>query len=773
MKSQHKHTQTSNVLQTKPFFHRRGAEVALRFALFLLFLMALPFTARAQQPTELFLRGYSVVPSPQKVSFQTGDIDFNETWSYDAGAISKDHIAVRSLLRDLQAFHQITLKPAAAKSANLIKLSVAKGAVSAPGAEENEAQGYRLKIAPGLIEVTGNSEQGLFYGVQTLLQLVKSGPRDRRTLPAATIEDWPKLQLRFLHWDTKHHQDRIETLKSYLDWSARLKINMIGFELEDKFEYPSNPIIGAPGAFTAAELQDIVNYGLERYIQVVPVIQAPAHMGYVLKHPQYAHLKADGNNYQSSLCDEATYKLIFQMYDDVIKATKGVNYLYVSTDEVYYAGIESKCGPYTPENRSLKWVEFVKRARDFAHERGRRILVWAEYPLLPEHVKMIPPDVIDGVVGEPEYFETENQLGMRQLAYTSMQGAEFLFPNHFASVRNGGGDSGPQIGRLESARRDIASGKIWRGKPIGAFAAAWGDSGLHSETFWLGWAVVAAYAWKPDGPATAQTTSEFFTFYYGPRISEMVELYRGLQAQTQFFESSWDKNVSKVRGPGYGNSYGKGIGVVRTDETLPAPALPTLPGLDFTPVYVGRYAKRIEDANLMAIENDKLIHRLYQNLQLAERNRYNLEVLLSLATLTGHQNRLILAMRRIEDQFNTARTDTRANRHEQAIGHLIGAYDTARAIVRERVAMFQELKTVWEKSRFEKGRSVNGRKFIHVLDDTKDHWADRRADLSYIIAPEESIGLEKWMTGLGALIRDYAKKYNVPESALAEARLEN
>jgi hypothetical protein len=66
----------------------------------------------------------------------------------------------------------------------------------------------------------------------------------RLIVPERAIEDWPKLQLRFLHWDTKHHQDRIETLKRYLDWSARFKANMIGFELEDKFEYPS-PVISA------------------------------------------------------------------------------------------------------------------------------------------------------------------------------------------------------------------------------------------------------------------------------------------------------------------------------------------------------------------------------------------------------------------------------------------------------------------------------------------------------------------------------------------------
>ncbi|MEK7830919.1 MAG: beta-N-acetylhexosaminidase, partial [Acidobacteriota bacterium] len=398
----------------------------------LLALLLFTFTsAIAQPPTELFLRGYSVLPSPQKVELQSGDIEFNDAWVYDAGKIAKDHIAVRSLLRELQEFHRIELRAATNQPKNVIHLSVAKGTVQTGDDPELAKQGYRLKIAPGLIEITGNTDQGLFYGVQTMLHLLRTGTRGQLLLPVATIEDWPKLQLRFLHWDTKHHQDRIETLKRYLDWAARFKINMIAFELEDKFEYPTNPIIGAPGAFTAAEMQEIVNYGLERFIQIVPNIQAPAHLAYALKHTQFAHLRADGNNYQACLCDEESYKLIFQMYDDIIKATKGVEYLFVSTDEVYYASTCAKCSkPDNEENRSLKWVEFVRRARDFAASRGRRILVWAEYPLLTEHVKMIPPDVIDGVIGEEEYLKSENEMGMRQLGYTSMQGAEFLFPNH-------------------------------------------------------------------------------------------------------------------------------------------------------------------------------------------------------------------------------------------------------------------------------------------------------------------------------------------------------
>ncbi len=750
----------------------------MKFRATVLFLLCSITIATAQsthQPTDLFLRGYSVIPTPQKVELQEGDIEISESWGYDAGDLTPNSIAIRTLIEGLKDFHSLNLKPANRQTRNVIRLAVVQGTVKTGNDAELGQQGYRLQIAPDLIQLTGNADQGLFYGVQTLLQLLRPDPRGRLMLPASNIEDWPRLQLRFLHWDTKHHQDRMETLKRYLDWAARFKVNMIGFELEDKFEYPSNPIIGAPGAFTIAELQEIVKYGLERFIQVVPQIQSPAHMAYVLKHPQFAHLRADGNNYQVDLCNEESYKLIFQMYDDVIKATRGVDYFFVSTDEIYYAGIGARCEqPYTPERHSLKWAEFARRARDFLATRQRKMLAWVEYPLLPEHVRMLPSDIIDGVIGEAEYVKTENEMGMRQLAYVSMQGAELLFPNHLPAFMTLGGDLGPSEGRLKSASQTISTGRVWQANPIGVFGAAWGDSGLHSETFWLGWSIVAEYGWTPGTPPVEQAVTEFINAYYGPRATDMVEVYRGLQMQARFYERSWDRVISIARGPGYGNSDGKGIGTMRFDYTLPQPGLPTMPGLRFTPVYTaGRYGKLVEDAVRSAQENTVLEHLLYQNMANADRNRYNLEVFLSLAKLTGHHNRLLLGMKEIEDNLRAAREQAEKNSPQVAVGRLVSAYDLARNIVEERHRTFRDLEKVWEKSRFPKGREVNGRKFVHVLDDTKDHVADRRPDLSYLIAPEESIELEKWMKNLAAVIEEYARKNKVPVRALQEPRLEN
>jgi hexosaminidase len=722
-------------------------------------------------PTELRLRGYSVIPSPQKVSLHAEDIDFDGTWVYRGTSVGPTHIAVRSLLKDLREFHGLTLKPAVASSKNVVRLAIAEGTVKTAGTGDVASQGYLLKIAPGLIEIIGNGDPGLLYGVQTLLQLLKSGPGGRLQLPVATLEDWPEHTLRFLHWDTKHHQDRIETLKRFLDWSARFKINRIGFELEDKFEYPSHPIIGVPGAFTTVQLQEIVNYGLERFIQVVPQIQSPAHMAYVLKHPEFADLRADGNNYQSCMCDPRTEQLIFSMYDDVIKATQGVDYFFVSTDEVYYAGNCANCTrPYNPENRSLAWVEFVQKAHAFLKQRGRQMFAWVEYPFLAQHTELLPPDLIDGVLGnDQEEIKREKQHGLRHLAYTSIQGGDLLFPSYFLYDN----DRYVAKGRLTSAYEEI-SVRARPAKPIGVFGAAWDDCGLHNETFWLGWATVAQNGWAPGLVSAEQTTAEFMELFYGPRTSQMVDVYRALQSQARFFESSWDRVVSRVRGAGYGNSYGKGVGTTRYDQTLPRPALPTLPGLEVTPVYSGgKYGKVVDSAKSAALENDLLTHRIQENIGRAERNRYNLEVLLSLAELTGHQSRLILGLRSIEDRLQSARDAAQKTSHKQALGQLVAAYGQASEIIAGRKNVFASMKRTWEKSRYPKGQDVNGRKFVHVLDDVKDHWADRRADLSYMIAPEESIGLEKWMEQLGAMVQEYAKAHNLPVRPLEEIRLED
>jgi hypothetical protein len=127
-------------------------------------------------------------------------------------------------------------------------------------------------------------------------------------------------------------------------------------------------------------------------------------------------------------------------------------------------------------------------------------------------------------------------------------------------------------------------------------------------------------------------------------------------------------------------------------------------------------------------------------------------VLLSLAALIRHHLRLLRALAEAENEMVEAGRDQAAGRRDEALRRLRRAAALADETVAERREVFCRLQAVWEKRRLPRNADANGRTFLHVLDDVKDHVADRRRDLSYLIAPEERIGVEAWRAKLQAVV---------------------
>jgi len=740
----------SAIVDNKSVQRKISLYQAIRIMLFLL--LFFPSSVSFGIVNDLRGMGYSLIPAPQKIEVTGRKLVFDKGWIIDT-KLDANSIALKRLQSGAMELCGIKFT---GKGESRIILEIIPGSVNKDLAPEIASQAYRLVITPGLVKITGNAGAGLFYGVQSLLQLLHPEKNGSFSLPEGTITDWPDLQLRFIHWDTKHHQDRIETLKRYLDWAAYFKVNAVAFEIEDKYEYPSHPIIGAPGAFTKAEMQDLTGYARERFIQLVPDVQAPAHFAYVLKHKEFAHLKADGSNYQICMCDEEAMQLIQDMYQDMIDATPGVDYFLVSTDEVYFAGICEKCNKeYNDVNRSQAWVDYVNRMNKWMSERGRRMISWIEYPLLPEDIHKLPSGMIDGVVSE-EWINELNKAGIQQLIYNSIQGSECLFPNYFPT-------QGSEKGRIHSASVSGANALNRGANLIGSFTAAWDDSGLHNELFWLGWVTGTQYAWSVGKPTPEQSTADFMDAFYGYDSPDMVEVYRLLEDGSQFYQDLWDNVISKERAPGYGNSDGKGIDTERFDETL---ATLPIPAIGSESVFSNKYAGKIERASTLARDNDRLINLLMHNLSRVSRNQYNLEVLLSIAYLERYTIHTLLNWVTIENCLIKASkaTDDRT----LAMGLMVQSYNLAGNILKEKKKVGTELTTTWEKSRFEKCRTVNGRKFVHVLDDVKDHFADRRLGLEYMLAPFERMEIEKWQAQLMNVMKDYSKTHNVAIEGLKE-----
>ncbi len=731
------------------------------------------FSAWAGMASEGFVNdlrsmGYSLIPAAREVRLTGREIGIDATWGIDP-QVDPGEISVRWLKEGAMELHRLSL---AGSGAGRIVLRLSPGAVgSAPPTVSEQA--YLLKIAPHRIEIVGNGSPGLFYGVQSLLQLIRSRGAGSLLLPEAEVTDWPALPLRFIHWDTKHHQDRPETLRRFIRWAGLFKVNAIGFEIEDKYEFPRHPVIGAPGAFTRAEMQDLTRFALERHIQLIPQVQAPAHMAYVLKHEEFKHLRADRSNYQACMCDEEAMALIQDIYQDMIDATPGVQYFHASTDEVYYAGISEKCRekrPYNPKNRSLTWVEYVNRMHRWLQERGRTMLCWVEYPLLEEHLRQLPRGLINGIGGPVRGAAWKLGLrdaGVPSLIYSSLQGSELLFPNYFSSRFQD--DGRPVSGNLGKASQAVADslGKT-PNEHIGTYAAAWDDSGLHNELFWLGWAVMSQYGWSPAGPRVEQVTADFMDVFYGPGNQDMIEVYRTLMEGARFYESSLDRVPAVRLKPTYGSWAGPGRDTTRIDLRIEPPPLPF--AYDETLVadrtFSRRYAPVLAEMPGVRLRLEQAIGLLQGKLGSVARNRYNLEVLLSVACFEHHYTGLLAALLEVEELLLRAADEQKQERHRDVVSLLAQAHGRVQASLAERNAMWDALRRVWEKSRYPKGQSVGGRNFVHVLDDLKDHRADRRVGLEYMLEPLENIGLKEWNEGLEKFLRTYAKSREIEVPAL-------
>jgi len=685
------------------------------------------------QPTPLWSRGYSVIPTPRNVELGAGEVLINEEWNVKVEGVPKGDVTLDFLKEDLKEFHGLVLNGTANRT---IHLQVKPGVVKTGRKQDIDRDAYRLVIKPGEISIVGNAPSGLFYGVQTFLQLLKVMNDGRLVVPECAITDWPELELRMIHWDTKNHQDRMETLKRYLDWSARFKINGIAFEIWDKFAFPSHPVIGVPDAFTPKQLQELVDYALARHIQIIPDVQAPSHFSWVFRHPEFAHLKNDlyNNTIEACICDERTYELIFDLYDDLIKSTKGVDYFLASTDELFTVGGCVKCDkPYTVENKSLYFVEFTNRAVKHLSSRGRKTIAWLEFPLITEHVKLLTPEVINGVgsghlgyfVDDKDFIDEENKRGIKLINYTYIQGGDRLIPG---------------MGLLDNVFEDLSYGPAWRGNLIGTFIAAWDDNALHNETFWLGWAIGAQYSWTPGTPSLEQTTMTFMNIYYGPGNTDMLEVYKALDEGARFYQSSLAKLEPSDIKHGVvdwgGIKYKSTRGV--SGNRVEAPSLPALPNMkaaSYKLTYHEKFADEIKKAGELKTANELLIHRLYRNLSQTERNDYNLKVLLSHADFMRHHMNLFTALAEVENAFQSAVEFEQNGDSPNAISRLNSAKDRINRLIEER------------KNTFEKLKATFGISQIH----------SELHDLKFMTANEEALKLDRYVYMLENLIKDYGE----------------
>lgn len=723
----------------KEKFYRMKFKLVLALALFTL-------TISAQRPdSELASIGLHVVPYPQQVILDGKDFYFTQTLDIDLeGKISKvDQRTAQHLAKELEQWG-IQTATLTGKNKGKIVLSVS------PENKEIKPQGYVLETGENQITITAKDEDGLFYGVQTLLQLVKKS-KTGFMIPGMRIVDWPDVAIRAIHYDTKHHQDKGSYVKKLIRDLARYKINMLVWEWEDKLEYESYPQLGAPGAFTKTEMQEFTEYARDYHIELTPLVQGLGHVSFILKWPQFRNLReVEDSDWEFCPLEEGTYDLLFQLWDEAIEATPGSEYIHIGSDETFELGVCDKCKAKakTIGNSGLYHL-FAQRAAKHLKKK-RKVMVW-ERPMgwmkSGSPLKNMKVDT-DLVLTEEYHYETAEftyakqayDMGFELFMYDPNPGLEPLFlPYHFKMTSNRISSTPRKVqGSLKSSY-DLLTASANTGLFHGMINTSWDDSGLHNQMWMLGFAASAQYSWNANAPTLDEFEDSFFINYYGQEVKDMKELYELLNEGAYFYAHSLERNLW------HHGDIGK----------THLPDIPRGQYIEYDPYWNFEYAKQIAKSKDQLKNIRRALQIIDYNKKLANKNNYDFEVYRSIAKLIEHTSLLYIDLSNLEKTITSAHKNAFSDR-KASLQRLKDAELLIENILERREQTYDSLVETWEKTRLPKGMSTSDKKYFFKMDRSR-HFANRRPDMSYLIYDEQLLDLEGYLEKL----RDYRENFQL------------
>ena len=276
-------------------------------------------------------------------------------------------------------------------------------------------EGYTLKVNSKGAEIVAKTSDGLFYGLQSLLQLAEE--RNFKSVIAVEIEDEPRFEYRGLHLDESRHFSSKEFVKKQLDALARYKMNRFHWHLTDgagwrleikKYPRLTNFAAWRPyetwkewwkadrlycnqddpaargGFYTQEDVKEILEYAEMRHITIVPEIEMPGHSEEVLA--AYPMLSCANDMYKNSdfcIGKEATFAFLEDVLTEVIDLFPS-HYIHIGGDEAVKSGwktcpdCQRRMKEEGLENVDELQSYMIHRIEEFVNSKGRDIIGWDE-----------------------------------------------------------------------------------------------------------------------------------------------------------------------------------------------------------------------------------------------------------------------------------------------------------------------------------------------------------------------------------------------------------
>mgnify|MGYP000777543389 FL=1 len=352
-------------------------------------------------------KGIDVIPMPRSVEYHSGNFTISPETKFYTNLSAESRQALTDYLEGTSLGSVPFAESATGNNGielNLCDSSIVTG---------NEA--YRIEIDKKGIRLSASTETGIFYGLQTLLQLLNNS--DNKTLPALTINDSPRFPYRGLHLDVSRHFFDKEFVKKQLDAMAYFKMNRLHWHLADgagwRIEIKKYPRLtsfaawrpfdklndwwvggrtfceqddprAVGGYYTQDDIREVVAYAAERHITIIPEIEMPGHSEEVLA--TYPELSCSGKPYvNADFCigTEKTFEFLENVLLEVIDLFPS-EYIHIGGDEASKSSWKTcpRCQKRMADEHLNSVDELqsymIHRIEKFLNDHGRKIIGWDE-----------------------------------------------------------------------------------------------------------------------------------------------------------------------------------------------------------------------------------------------------------------------------------------------------------------------------------------------------------------------------------------------------------
>lgn len=601
---------------------------------------------------------WNLLPRPQKMELMEGD-----------GPAITDIRFVSGMNTEVPVLFGL-LDRLPRKECNGVGVYLSLDTTSTPSNDE----GYVLEVTQKRIDIQARTAAGIFYGCTTLAQLIEEATETQRTLPAVRITDWPDLSFRAVHFDTKHHLDRMEYYYTLVDRLASWKVNAIIWEVEDKLRYERHPECAAPNAISKQEMAALCRYAKERNIEVNPLVQGLGHAGFFLKR-HWELRENPASDWECCPSNPHYYDLQFDLYKDAMEAMPYGHFLHVGGDEVSGIGNDALCKSTgkTPFELQMMWL---KKVCDFAKAHGRTAIFWDDMPLKYANVWRIlngklsdeeverkwNTDSLDDAITlfPPEciymrwYYDNPDFLAQRKLLeWYKEKGLPVMGAT---AAADGGSPFMPRYGSKTEHIRNFCQ-LAEKNKLGGIFATCWDDGSPHWETVMRGFAALGEWGWNSKGCAISEFKQAFSRRFYGLE-EDGTSFIEHLERAAFFFDGALVK--SGRRNPAWQVTNYKLIDM--PDKTKPGK-------------WSKAHAALLDSARQQLALCASLQSELDEAWHQALRNRYAIEVYAQNNALFAFPAQVLLAVNAID----MAKTESEKRDAKERISGLYAEFNTLRA----------------------------------------------------------------------------------------------